>query len=180
MKEMRAFHKDPAIKAKYVARVKAHEEADRIIKGSYWENGKGCAVGCTIEGSEHKRYEIELGIPETIAYTEDFLFERMENGDSMIFPRRFLEATPVGADLSLVPAKLIVFILKDVMEVKETREDKNVYKAVKKVVELWQKVVDGKVVKGAAWSAAWSAARSAAFKRYADYLLKLLREAPIA
>ena len=40
MKKLLAFHNDPEIKAKYVARVKAHQKADEIIKGRYWENGK--------------------------------------------------------------------------------------------------------------------------------------------
>lgn len=41
--KMVAFHNDPKIKAIYVKRVKAHQEADEIIKGKYWEEGKGCA-----------------------------------------------------------------------------------------------------------------------------------------
>lgn len=47
---MKAFHNDKKIKAKYLARVKAHIKAGEVIKGKYWENGKGCAVGCTIHG----------------------------------------------------------------------------------------------------------------------------------
>ena len=68
---MLAFHNDPTIKQKYVDRINAHYDADEIIHGIYWENGKGCAVGCTIEGSDHERYETELGIPATIAHLED-------------------------------------------------------------------------------------------------------------
>ncbi len=45
---LRAFHNNPKVKSKYLARVKAHEKADEIIKGTYWQGGKGCAVGCTI------------------------------------------------------------------------------------------------------------------------------------
>jgi len=30
-------------KDKYIARVKAHQKADRIIKGTYWQDSKGCA-----------------------------------------------------------------------------------------------------------------------------------------
>jgi hypothetical protein len=43
MKKLIAFHGSQEIKDKYIARVKAHQEADQIIKGQYWENGKGCA-----------------------------------------------------------------------------------------------------------------------------------------
>ena len=167
MKMLRAFHGDKKIKAKYVNRVKAHEKADEIVQGKYWQNGKGCAVGCTLEaGNEHydlhKKYETELGIPEAIAHVEDVLFELMSNEDAKKFPRCFLEAIPVGADLSLVPAKLIVFILDDVLGVKEVVEDKKVTAAIKKTQILWKKTSDGKKVTSAAWSAAEIAARSAA------------------
>ena len=105
---MKAFHNDVAIKEKYLARVKAHELADEIIKGKYWENGKGCAVGCTIEGNEHSRYETELGIPRQIARLEDRIFEGRPNKEAMKFPLKFLQAIKVGADLSIVIPKFFV------------------------------------------------------------------------
>jgi len=37
-----AFHGKSTIKKKYLARVNKHAKADEIIKGIYWENGKGC------------------------------------------------------------------------------------------------------------------------------------------
>lgn len=70
-----AFHGDKAIKAKYLARVKAHAEADEIIHGTYWEKGKGCAVGCTIHSEKHSAYETELGMPIILARLEDRIFE---------------------------------------------------------------------------------------------------------
>jgi hypothetical protein len=60
---MHSFHNDPAIKAKYIARTEAHRAADNLIRGTGWENGKGCAVGCTLENYDHSQYPIELGIP---------------------------------------------------------------------------------------------------------------------
>ena len=48
-KKLRAFRNDPKLKAKYLERVMAHEKADEIIQGIYWQDGKGCAVGCTLE-----------------------------------------------------------------------------------------------------------------------------------
>ena len=50
---MKAFFNDEKIKEVYLQRVTEHEKADEIIKGQYWENGKGCAVGCTIHSSNH-------------------------------------------------------------------------------------------------------------------------------
>ena len=54
--QMRAFHNDPKLKKFFIARVKAQEKADEIVKGRYWENGKGWAVGSTIHGNRHKNY----------------------------------------------------------------------------------------------------------------------------
>src|ERR1700674_5587214 len=111
MKKLLAFHGDPAIKRKYLHRVRAHAAADEIIHGTYWERGKGCAVGCTIHGSNHGTYETELGIPVILARLEDRLFEGMANGDSKAFPARFLAAITPGADLSRVGWQFLYWLL---------------------------------------------------------------------
>ena len=72
-----AYHSDPAVKRKYVGRMRAHLEADEIIHGTYWTNGKGCAIGCTIHSANHDKYETELGIPNWFAILEDHVFESM-------------------------------------------------------------------------------------------------------
>ena len=110
-KTMKAFHGDVAIKAKYIGRVLAHAEADQIIHGKYWENGKGCAVGCTIHGSDHMAYEREGIAPVMLARLEDSLFEGMTNGRAKQFPLQFLSAIKVGADLSLVGWKFLHWLL---------------------------------------------------------------------
>src|SRR5437868_8992456 len=99
---LRAFHGDPAIKAKYLERVRAHREADQLVRGLYWDGWKGCAVGCTIHSGDHRAYETELGIPRNVAHLEDSIFERLRPGDAQDWPERFLEAIAVGADLALV------------------------------------------------------------------------------
>lgn len=111
--KMRAYHGQNNVKEEFLDRVKAHRKADEIVQRSYWENGKGCAVGCTIHGNSHKAYEVELGIPEEIAYLEDALFEGMSITEAKKFPAKFLEAIPVGADLSNVVPKFLIWILTD-------------------------------------------------------------------
>ena len=110
---LRAFHNKPSVKRTYLSRVRVHAKADQIIHGTYWENGKGCAVGCTIHGSEHSKYETELGIPRILAKLEDVLFERMANGHAKAFPLQFLSAIKVGADLSMVWPKYAHWMLLD-------------------------------------------------------------------
>ena len=62
------------VKEKYLSRVVAHRKADNIIQGLGWEEGRGCAVGCTLENYDHWRYPIELGLPEWLAHLEDRIF----------------------------------------------------------------------------------------------------------
>ena len=83
---MTAYHNDEKVKEKYLARVLAHQKADEIRRGYYWEDGKGCAVGCTVHGSEHSAYETEMGIPIDIARAEDRIFEGMGNESAKEFP----------------------------------------------------------------------------------------------
>ena len=110
---MKAFLDSPELAAAVRAQVQAHYDADEIIKGKYWEDGKGCAVGCIIHGSEHSRFESELGIPKDIAYLIDAIFEALPNGEAKEFPRRFVNAIRPGADLSMVIQRFLLWLLAD-------------------------------------------------------------------
>ena len=115
MKELKAYHGSPEIKAKYLARVRRHREADELIKGQYWRNGKGCAVGCTLEErfaeARHAAYETDLGIPVALARLEDSIFEGLPNAAAQAWPERFLSAIQPGADLSGVADQFVVLLM---------------------------------------------------------------------
>ena len=51
---LQAFHNDPAVKAKYQARLAAHRAAEQLIQGTGFEDGKGCAVGCTLDAYDRR------------------------------------------------------------------------------------------------------------------------------
>jgi hypothetical protein len=110
---MIAFHNDIKIKDLYLNRVKEHRIADEITKGIYWENGRGCAVGCTIHGSDHSKYETELGIPIILARLEDGIFEGLPLSRAKIWPEEFLNSINVGSDLSDVWPKFAIWLLTD-------------------------------------------------------------------
>ena len=84
-----------------------HRKADEIVKGKYWENGKGCCIGCIAETDEkpHKVAAKMLGIPLELAYLADDIFEMLPNGDAKLFPEKFVKSISVGADFSLVGFK---------------------------------------------------------------------------
>ena len=171
---MKAFHNDPQIKAKYLARVKAHAQADEIIHGKYWQDGKGCAVGCTVHSSTHSDYETKLGIPQAIARLEDVIFEGLENSEAKRFPAQFLRAIPVGADLSRVTALFLLALQKRnyARLKKQKTASREVLESIKKVIKVlldWSKDKLDESAESAALSAAW--------KQQANDLLKLLAAA---
>jgi len=167
---MQAYLNDEKVKGKYLARVQAHAAADKIVKGQYWSNGKGCAVGCTIEGSDHGKYETELGIPRAIARLEDRIFEGLPNAEAMTFPSRFLEAVNVGADLSMVVPKFFVWLLGDEKDgvINFVGEYKKCEKAIRQVHALYVETVGGKIVEKQTWKDAYAAYDAAAYAAAAD------------
>ncbi len=144
---MRAFHADPKIKAKYLKRVKRHQLADEIVKGQYWDKGKGCAVGCTIHSGNHAAYETDLGIPEILARLEDGIFENLPNELAQTWPRRFLAAIKTGADLSMVWPEFAVWMLTDaqygVLQFARMEQQQD---AINSVADLYQLQLEGAVV----------------------------------
>ncbi len=110
---MSAFHGDPAVKDRYLARVRGHEAAREIVKGQGWIGGKGCLIGCTVEAYDPALYARELGVPLRVAMLLEVLFERLPDGDATTLPRRALEAMPVGADLSAVAYEAVDWIMRD-------------------------------------------------------------------
>jgi hypothetical protein len=155
---MLAFHGDTSIKAKYLKRVMAHQKADEIIHGKYWENGKGCAVGCTIHASTHGSFETELGIPIMLARLEDTLFEGQTNGKAKTFPARFLRAIRPSADLSRVGWTFLNWLLTEELA---GREHPLVKKEIKACADVLIPLTKGESVDARAAAYSASAARAA-------------------
>jgi hypothetical protein len=131
---MLAYHGDPKIKRKYLARVRAHQKADELLQGyGYWRNGKGCAVGCTVHCGDHGRYPVELGIPAEIAYLKDSIFDGMDKKLAQKWPARFLSAIKPGADLSRVYDLWCAWMLDDPIDGVITRVSDD-YPEMQKIV----------------------------------------------
>jgi len=164
---MKTFHGDPQIKEKYLARVRAHRAADEIVKGQYWQEGKGCAVGCTIHSRQHDAYEKELGIPSELARLEDRIFEGLPNSKAKYFPEQFLEAIPVGVCLKNVGWKFCIFLLREnitrVAKLEISNDLKNqITDAILQVLAVHETAIEsGEWDEGAAYSAR-AVARAAA------------------
>lgn len=167
-KELIAFHGDKKIRAKYLKRLTLHYNADEIIQGQGWENGKGCMIGCTFNKYNHSLFESKLGLPEELAHLVDKIFEGLPNDQAKEFPLQFYKAINIGADLSKVATKFKIYLLTDknngvINNIKkgESYSDECI-NAIQVVSDLLNKSLF-EVINESAWSAAWSAASSAAW-----------------
>src|ERR1700735_2201342 len=135
-----AFHGKSSIKKKYVARVDKHRRLDQIEKGHYWEDGKGCLVGCSIHGDNHVKFETELGIPQVLARIADRCFEGSSNKFAMELPGRFMRAAKPGADLSKVIDHLMLWIVESVAKYNKSEAAK---KANADICALYKRRIAG-------------------------------------
>lgn len=128
---MLSYHNDENLKKLIVCEMRKHQEQDQLVKDTYCreEGGKfkGCAVGCAIDSinialgkryrnSDHKVFEVALGIPEWLAHIQDYLFEHLPIGDNSQFAVDFLEAIPVGVNLDPVKWKFCFFLMRENIE----------------------------------------------------------------
>jgi hypothetical protein len=177
---MIAFHGDPSLKAFVLAQLAAHRKADRLVKGVYWDGGRGCAVGCTLEAvrlrlgmetiehSSHALYEETLGIPVTLANLEDRIFERLPKGRSQQWPERFVSAIRPGADLEMVWPQLALWMLETELP-RHLRGHNEVLSSIKGVATLYREWLAGNKPDKARWRNAGVAAAAHAATDAADY-----------
>jgi len=164
MSQLLAFHNDQTLKQKTISQLEEHYKQDQIIQGTYWENGKGCAVGCTIHSDNHKDYETVLGIPQWIAHLEDKLFEGMQNKYARLFPLKLIKSIPIGfSNWQSIHHKISVFLLEDICK---NTDHPTVKQAIHNIIQLHKSESTDKAKWIAAHSAAHSAADSAARSAY--------------
>lgn len=153
-----SFHGDEHLKLGYLRRVRRHRMADQIVKGMYWEGGKGCAVGCTIHSGDHWTYEEKLGIPNQLAYIQDFLFEHLPNSEATWFPERFLRCIPVGVDMYPAFWNFVMYLLLDekdgLMSIDSERETAPL------VADFYRAAIEGREISGDDYFDAQCAVRS--------------------
>lgn len=191
-----AYHGEPERKVAFIAEMRGHQDADRFLRGTYWNGweSRGCAVGCSVESitrldttvqinhNDHVGMADWLGIPTALAFLEDRLFEGVSIERSKTWPVEFAEAIPVGADLTMAAPRFLHWLLSDPDgPVQRNASEGRVRDAVNQVAALYGRWIETGVrpdesgFQAAAWSAAWSE-----YERMADKLLVLMAEAPVA
>ena len=163
MEKLIAFHGKKETKSFYLNRVKEHRIKDELLQRATGENGKGCAVWCTLNKYEHASYETELGIPIVLARLEDGIFEALSVEKSQKWPERFLKAIKPGADLSMVWPKFAHWLLinRENGVIRHAKQ-KPTKKAIQDVAELYQRWIKGDKPTTEEWLVSRSAAYAAA------------------
>src|SRR3972149_4523567 len=129
MKKLLTFHGDAKLKEDLLAEIMKHQQADRIVQGTYVNDNKkdlwrGCNIGCAIKSlndlkltrfllDDHSIFPEQFGIPVIIALLSDFIFEDLSFQESKTFPYKFMSAIPVGVDIDPVWKKLLAWSLID-------------------------------------------------------------------
>lgn len=170
---------DGELAAAVMAELKYHYENDEIVKGRYWENGKGCAVGCLLKSPNHMEYEEKFGIPVMLARLEDTIFECLPNELSKKWPQRFMGAAlKVGktrqerlALLKPVGGQLLHWLLTDELPrivMGKGRAFDDVRAAIAQCALVLEPLTKGQSVDKGAADAARDAAHAACAARAAD------------
>ncbi|MBU9944795.1 MAG: hypothetical protein KTQ12_09200 [Dermatophilaceae bacterium] len=176
---MLTYHNDPNLKAQVLAELAAHREADQIVQGDYWTDGRGCAVGRLTHDPDggHDQYPVRWGIPEQLACLEDRVFEGLPESEARLWPERVMAAIPVGVDLDALRLvdRLAVARLRSLLDLAPTWPGSvrdRVVGAIEGVIAALESgdkdalLAARSAAESAAWSttseSAWSAARSAA------------------
>ena len=160
---MRAFHGDSQIQARLIAQLRNHYERDEIVQGTYWQNGKGCAVGCTVHRADnpHALYPSLYGIPEQLAHLEDRIFEGLPNSQAKEFPLQFVMAISLAADLSLVWPRFAIWRLTDETHGVAQYANDTTRPCILRIAELYEQVVQGQDVAQSEFREAADAAEEA-------------------
>ena len=187
---MLAFNNDQAQADKLRAQVLAHEAADEIVQGTYWQNGKGCFIGCIAHSDDAPLAASLLGGDLMLVRIAERIFEGLPNAEAKAFPARVLLAPRVGADLSLVPWEFLHWVVTDALAL----ADPATQAACQPAVQVLAAKAKGEplAADAAAYAAAYAAAdaaadaaraaadaaraaaRTAAYARQADKLVELL------
>jgi hypothetical protein len=145
-----AFHNSLTIRQFYVERVLAHQFAHEIVQGTSWKTTAAGAVGSTLHSNQHSQYEEMLGIPRQLAYLEDRIFEGLPAREAQAFPFAFLTSIPLGADLSLVLARFMLWLLID-PEHGVVRFAGKHGQVISDVAALYQRILNGEAVAKPEW-----------------------------
>jgi len=177
-----AWHGDASLKEEVVKRMEDHRREDSIEQGFYQRVApdkatgfRGCLIGCTLpavpdrwgtgvpaplNGGWHGRVETEYGIPVLVGRMLDQAFELILPDRCADFATLSIGAIAVGADLSMVPYRVLLDILADgengirhilMTDPKDSSDFDAALNALDTVIGLYQRRLSGKEPETREW-----------------------------
>jgi hypothetical protein len=157
------FFGETSLKAAVRHRVAEHQRLDQIAQGTYWNNQRGCFIGCSLHSNKHSDFERLLGLPEWFAHLGESIFEGLRRDLAVDFPLAVYDATPVGVPWDRftreVRSRFLHWLMMDEQHgVVRLNDDPRVLA----VCALLQRSCDGDEPTPEEWAAARAAAEAAA------------------
>jgi hypothetical protein len=157
---LRAFHGDPARQKEIIGRVRQHQKHDEIRQLATGEGGKWCAVACAFDKYDHGLMAREMQIPCSLVYANENVFEGSAVAFANKWPLRFVSAPKLGADLSLVPHQLYVWLMTaPESPYIELIDKKDTLAMMREGTELVQSYIDGETTDTDQWTSLSKRAR---------------------
>ncbi|MEM1224574.1 MAG: hypothetical protein AAGJ40_02695 [Planctomycetota bacterium] len=158
-----AWYGEPKLKTAAMDRLREHRRLDEIAQGVYFQDGKGCHLGCLSHANDdtHEVVERMFAIPLRIGYWLEAVFEGLPNGRCADWVMQSTEAIAVGADLSKCHHHLASWLLSSESPSSAGNQHELVRDAVDAVKDLHDRAAAGEPIPAKTWSAARSAAWSA-------------------
>ena len=101
----------------HIQRMKDHIEADELVCGTGFEDGKGCFIGCTFDLYDHRHAEKTTGVPEWLWHLADDLHENMgrsvDRGDMAL---KLLHGFEKGEDFDALERAIHIYIQRQNIE----------------------------------------------------------------
>lgn len=180
---MLAFTNTLKTKAEAIALSQANYDADNYIQGTFWENGKGCSVGCMVheyrektDTDWHAATEPLYGIPQQLSFLQDRIFECLPVKEAKEWTVRFFHAIPDGADLSMAASKLVYWLMTDPGMVLKHADDAG-KKVINSLADLYKRRLEGDEPDGEEWEkaaeAAWRSALGSGTRSTAETIAVL-------
>lgn len=140
------------------AEIAAHIDADQVLQGTYWENGKGCFIGCLTHSHCAEKVTERFGMPEPLVEICENIFEQSGKTDSVTFFKDVGDAIGSdGKDLSRVHWAFLRDTLKAL-----PKQNNNIQKVIDPVIDGMELLA-----RGQHWPVADAA--DAAYAAYAAY-----------
>jgi hypothetical protein len=94
--------------------VKKHIDADSVTQGYYWEDGKGCFIGCLAHGNDVQQLSVTYGLSVGLTRICEAIFEGLSPEDAKQFFADFPDAIGYdGKNLSLVLWQFLEDVLRN-------------------------------------------------------------------